>query len=273
MLLLKLIVIPAITAIAAGLLGYILGIRKELKTAYLLSFEEWCSKLYGEIVELKERYFYNEACFTKKEFKQILEKYPKSKEVLWPIKKEKDDKVYVDIDKISNNQKGILGKTLLEEIIKHAEPDNPVLIIADYRELHERLRDAPRWRSKIEKEDETVADYLRELTNLIDKEWHALQHKHDFNFQTDSSKGNWLEQIIRTEKKEREKISKEIKGKGIKDLKSMLKSIRESKDKKEKREVFEVIKEYLQSKVPRKFFIRDYKGLFCLRLKRFFQSK
>lgn len=88
----------------------------------------------------------------------------------------------------------------------------PILIIIDYRELHDRLRDAPKWTGKIEKEKENegVAKYLRELTELIDKNWHELQDKHNVNFETSEYNDDWIREIISCSKNKRDQISNEI---------------------------------------------------------------
>lgn len=186
------IIIAILTLILGTFLGYFFASRRELRTAYLLAFEEWCSRLYGEIVEVKERYFDKNNFF-----------------------------------------------------------DNPVLVISDYRELHDRLIDAYRWRSKIEQEGKAVvADCLKELTDLVDKGWHGLQVDFNVNFQTDSLNDNWLEQIIREpEKKQISQVIRDV------ELPKLYKFLIEEKREVENKEktILKVIKDYLKDKIPSRF--------------------
>lgn len=95
-----------------------------------------------------------------------------------------------------------------------------VLLIIDYRELHEELRYTPRWVGKIEKVkgarykangvDRNVADDLRELADLVDRFWHQLQERYGVNFETSYQPLDWLNQIIQTPEDKRRQISQEI---------------------------------------------------------------
>ncbi len=69
------------------------------------------------------------------------------------------------------------------------------LIIIDYRELHDVIRDAGNYRGKVRAGDSTVADYLEQLEHHVDNLWHGLQDEFQVNFdQLDHDA--WLGAII-----------------------------------------------------------------------------
>ncbi|MCL0041273.1 hypothetical protein M1N08_00790 [Dehalococcoidia bacterium] len=69
------------------------------------------------------------------------------------------------------------------------------LIIMDYRELHDRLREAPIYMGKIRKEKPEVARYLQELMELVDRLWHGLHDEFRANFDQ-SEHDVWYEAIV-----------------------------------------------------------------------------
>jgi len=83
------------------------------------------------------------------------------------------------------------------------------LIIIDYRELHDVLREAGQYRGKIEKDNADAATYLKGLECLVDNLWHSLQDDFSVNFDqckhdvwmaaiiNYSEKGNLVDAIIR----------------------------------------------------------------------------
>ena len=88
------------------------------------------------------------------------------------------------------------------------------LIIIDYRELHDVLREAGKYRGKIELENREVANSLRELEHLVDNIWHSLQDDFSVNFdQTEHDK--WIEAIIQYPEKQQFVEAIKEKSKGI----------------------------------------------------------
>lgn len=75
------------------------------------------------------------------------------------------------------------------------------LIIMDYRELHDRLREAPMYMGKIAREKPEIAKYLQGLTGLVDELWHGLQDKLGVNFDQ-SEHDVWIDAIIKFPEKE-----------------------------------------------------------------------
>lgn len=69
------------------------------------------------------------------------------------------------------------------------------LIIIDYRELHDVLRETGKYIGKIENEKPQAATFLRKLENLVDNVWHGLQD--DFRMNFDQSEHDvWMAAII-----------------------------------------------------------------------------
>lgn len=75
------------------------------------------------------------------------------------------------------------------------------LIIMDYRELHDRLREAPNYMGKIARENPEIAKYLHDLMGLVDDLWHGLQDEFRVNFDQ-SEHDVWVDAIIRFPRKE-----------------------------------------------------------------------
>lgn len=75
------------------------------------------------------------------------------------------------------------------------------LIIMDYRELHDRLREAPIYIGKIVREKPEIAKYLQGLMGLVDELWHGLQDKFGMNFDQ-SEHDVWIDAIIEFTQKE-----------------------------------------------------------------------
>lgn len=75
------------------------------------------------------------------------------------------------------------------------------LIIMDYRELHDVLKDAGRYLGKIKKEEPEVAEYLSNLADSVDLLWHGLQDDFSENFDQ-SNRDEWIKAIIDYPEKE-----------------------------------------------------------------------
>jgi hypothetical protein len=72
----------------------------------------------------------------------------------------------------------------------------------DFREIHDVFREQGKYISKIEKENQVVAEYLKKLEDLIDKVWHGLQDEYQVNFdQTRHDK--WMDAIIKFRNKDK----------------------------------------------------------------------
>ena len=54
-------------------------------------------------------------------------------------------------------------------------PQDSLLLIIDFRELHEVLKDAPKWFVKIKEEEKEVFENFSKLMNAVDRIWHSLQ--------------------------------------------------------------------------------------------------
>lgn len=162
-----------------------LALKRELAVTYLVPFKKWCSVLYKEITEFKERY-------TRDDYEGTY------------------------------NQ---LSRTL---------------IIIDYRELHDVLREAGRYLGKIEKEKPEVAKYLNNLADLVDNLWHGLQDDFPTNFDL-LGHDEWIKAIIQYP--EKEEFVKGITEKR-KDLnQALLKYFQKEKD-------FNEVRKYLLKQVP-----------------------
>lgn len=163
-----------------------LALTRELAITYLVPFKKWCSILYKEITEFKERY--------------VRDKYGDA-----------------------YNQ---LSRTL---------------IILDYRELHDVLREAGRYLGKIEKEEPKVAKYLSGLADLVDNLWHGLQDDFSVNFDQ-SDHDEWIKAII--EYPEKEELVKGIIEKKKQLNQALLKYF-------QREEEFEEATKYLLKQVPK----------------------
>lgn len=75
------------------------------------------------------------------------------------------------------------------------------LIIIDYRELHDVLREEGKYKAKVEQENLQVAGFIEKLEDLIDNLWHSLQDKFGVNFDQ-SEHDEWIGAIIECKKKE-----------------------------------------------------------------------
>jgi len=112
------------------------------------------------------------------------------------------------------------------------------LIIIDYRELHDVLRESGKYRCKIETEDPAVAEYLRKLEDLVDDLWHSLQDRFSANFdQTEHDK--WMEAIINYAQKEQ----------FVDYIKTNSKKIHDYLN--SNKEVFEKVTSYLRQQIPK----------------------
>lgn len=76
------------------------------------------------------------------------------------------------------------------------------LIIIDYRELHDVLRETGKYIGKIQNEKPQIASYLMELVYLVDNLWHGLQDDFSVNFDQ-SEHDTWIAAIIEYPEKER----------------------------------------------------------------------
>lgn len=88
-----------------------------------------------------------------------------------------------------------------------------VLIILDFRSLHEALIDAPKWIGKIEKDEgkESVAcKNLRDLIDMVEKGWHALENEHGNELPSAESTKKFNEGIKGLENDKRNAIATQI---------------------------------------------------------------
>jgi len=143
-----------IAAVLTVCLGPWLREHFELRRIYLAPFRKWCSELYGELSEFKDRYI----CRSNADTRAVHDS---------------------------------LGRTL---------------VIIDYRELHDRLREAPIYMGKIRKEEAGVAKYLQELMELVDRLWHSnqligLQDGFETNFDQ-SEHDVWYDAILKFPRKD-----------------------------------------------------------------------
>lgn len=76
------------------------------------------------------------------------------------------------------------------------------LIIIDYRELHDVLRETGKYIGKIQNEKPQIASYLMELVYLVDNLWHGLQDEFSVNFDQ-SEHDAWIAAIIQYPEKEK----------------------------------------------------------------------
>lgn len=119
------------------------------------------------------------------------------------------------------------------------------LIIIDYRELHDVLRETGKYIGKIENEKPQVATYLRKLENLVDNVWHGLQDDFRVNFDQ-SEHDTWMAAIIRHSDKDKlvDAISKSSQ--------PILDYFKRAEEKQE----FECLKSYLLKQFPGKHWLR-----------------
>lgn len=69
------------------------------------------------------------------------------------------------------------------------------LVIIDYRELHDILRESGQYRDVIKKDNPDAAIYLKGLEYLVDNLWHGLQDEFRVNFDQ-SEHDIWMAAII-----------------------------------------------------------------------------
>ena len=120
-------------------------------------------------------------------------------------------------------------------IDENDEKLSKTLVIIDHRELHNVLREQGKYIGRIEKENPMVANYLRNLENLVDNLWHSLQD--DFHINFDQREHDvWIKAIIDYEDKE--KLVKAIKEK----RKELLEHF--------KLDEFNGVKNYLLNQIP-----------------------
>lgn len=119
------------------------------------------------------------------------------------LRKELAADYLVDFKKWSH----VLYRELVE--FKNRYPDlqvyntlSRILIIIDYRELHDVLREQGKYLGKIEKENSGVAEYLRKLEDLVDNLWHSSQDEFSVNFDQ-AEHDEWMKAIIKYRKKEK----------------------------------------------------------------------
>jgi CHAT domain-containing protein/tetratricopeptide (TPR) repeat protein len=62
----------------------------------------------------------NKACFTRKQYDEFREEFPHVEEILQPIIKSKDNNMYIEVEMISGEQRGKLGKEAYSMIIDQA---------------------------------------------------------------------------------------------------------------------------------------------------------
>lgn len=171
--------------------------------------------------------------------------YPKFSHKL-TLRRELDTAYLVDFKKWCR----VLYKNLIEFKERYVRDEyegtynqfSKTLIIIDYRELHDVLREAGRYLGKIEieKEKREVARYLRELANSIDNLWHDLQDNFSVNFDQ-SDHDEWIKAIIEYPKKE--EFVKEIIEKKKHLNQTLLKKLGKEKE-------FKEVKEYLLDQFP-----------------------
>lgn len=115
------------------------------------------------------------------------------------------------------------------------------LIIMDYRELHDALREAPKYIGKIAQENTEISEYLQELIGPVDELWHGLQDKFGVNFDQ-SEHDVWIDAIIKFP--EKKQIVNTIKDSDLN--KEVWEKFRENEDRKIRR-----LTTYLQSYIPK----------------------
>jgi hypothetical protein len=135
--------------------------------------------------------------------------------------------------------------TLYKELIEFKEryTDEEVfdrlsktLIIIDYRELHDVLREQGKYMGKVKEENSKVAEYLKKLENLVDNLWHSLQDIFSVNFDH-SQHDEWIKAII------------EYKGK--RELCEYIKEHSKEILEHYKKEEFKQVTDYLQGQIPK----------------------
>lgn len=113
-----------------------------------------------------------------------------------------------------------------------------VLIILDYRDLHEVLRYAPRWIGKVRKEDEDVANEFIELVKEVDKRWHSLELPSTKDVETFEK---WF---LELNKNKRKKTAKRARG-HLEEICEHLKDV-----KKQELQRIDIILKYLEKRIP-----------------------
>ena len=122
----------------------------KLREIYLAPFRKWCGDTCGELLEFYERY------------KKKPQSPPQSTSILHHMSE--------------------CYRRCMEDIRwKEENPQNHLLLIIDFGELHEVLKKAPKWIAKIKKEEERISggerisNKLLDLMNAVDEIWHSLQ--------------------------------------------------------------------------------------------------
>lgn len=119
------------------------------------------------------------------------------------------------------------------------------LVIIDYRELHDVLRETGKYIGKIEREEPQAATYLRKLENLVDNVWHGLQDDFCVNFDQ-SEHDTWMAAIIQYPGKD----------KLVKAISNSTQPILDYFERKEEKQEFECLRSYLLKQFPGKHCLR-----------------
>lgn len=125
-----------------------------------------------------------------------------------------------------------------------------ILIILDYRSLHDSLISSPQWLGKIQKENENAGQYLTELLETVDKFWHRLENDYPLRLPSVEGVKAFNAHIKSRTPEERKEIADRIR--------SHLKSDYEWKTYNEKTPL---ILRYLIGRVPSSRWVRKDRGL------------
>jgi hypothetical protein len=115
----------------------------------LAPFRKWCADTCGELLEFYKRY---------SEEKERRTSYPQK------------------------------HPSLVERRWKRPHSQTHLLLIIDFKALHDVLEYAPCWLSKIENDKEEIAEKFWKLISDVDNSWHSLQGKYPVL----ASSGNFL---------------------------------------------------------------------------------
>jgi hypothetical protein len=111
----------------------------KLREIYIAPFRKWCGDTCGELLEFYKRY---------SEEKERRAPYPQK------------------------------HPSLVERRWKRSHSQTPLLLIIDFKALHDVLEHAPRWLSKIENDENEIAEKFWKLISDVDNSWHSLQCKY-----------------------------------------------------------------------------------------------
>lgn len=190
--------IAAVSGLVGAIIGAIVGpylrecfrLWRDQNATYLVPFKRWCTRLYGDLSELCRRYL---------------------------------------ADKCTHKIHKCCGKDITfnfgVELLAYSSAlpaTSPVLLLDDYRALHDVLMDAPEWFGKIikdERDDTELRTAFLALMETVDRYWHKIETQYIVHL---GSREDIITKLGRSLATEATKVKKHLKDKWEMDLSRIL---------------------------------------------------